>query len=254
MEPGATEPSLPAFPTPPPTKAEKTEQERERNEQEQDEDDAQLDQKAPGQDEGPFEGEAAQPENGPVAQAQDRGARDLQETDKPLDQEVGPDLATQDKERPEPETEKPDPEQEQAEDGVGDGGASRDDERPDAEDGQEEKDQLRERAAAESRTTATSPAMAGPAPTVTSPVAAAVSRPAGARTPKTPVEDRDPSPATRRDAEPPRSEREAPQAKSRVPKESGPGAAPRGPVGASEKTGPAVGAAPARRRPSPRRR
>ncbi|MGM9463261.1 Rossmann-like fold-containing protein [Streptomyces murinus] len=244
MEPGAAEPSLPAFPTPPPTKAEKTEQERERNEQEQDEDDAQPDQKAPGQDEGPVEGEAAQPENGPVAQAQDRGARDLQETDKPLDQEVGPDLATQDKERPEPETEKPDPEQEQAEDGVGDGGASRDEERPDAEDGQEEKDQLRERAATESRTTATSPAMAGPAPTVTSPVAAAVSRPAGARTPKTPVEDRDPSPATRRDAEPPRSEREAPQAKSRVPKESGPGAAPRGPVGASEKTGPAVGAGP----------
>ncbi|MGM9442139.1 eCIS core domain-containing protein [Streptomyces murinus] len=244
VEPGAAEPSLPAFPTPPPTKAEKTEQERERNEQEQDEDDAQPDQKAPGQDEGPVEGEAAQPENGPVAQAQDRGARDLQETDKPLDQEVGPDLATQDKERPEPETEKPDPEQEQAEDGVGDGGASRDEERPDAKDGQEEKDQLRERAAAESRTTATSPAMAGPAPTVTSPVAAAVSRPAGARTPKTPVEDRDPSPATRRDAEPPRSEREAPQAKSRVPKESGPGAAPRGPVGASEKTGPAVGAGP----------
>ncbi|MFE7167632.1 hypothetical protein [Streptomyces sp. NPDC057616] len=45
-------------------------------------------------------------------------------------------------------------------------------------------------------------------------------------------------------AEPPRSEREAPQAKSQVPKESGPGAAPRGPVGASEKTGPAVAAGP----------
>ncbi|MFB7754098.1 DUF4157 domain-containing protein, partial [Streptomyces sp. NPDC056121] len=67
LGPGAAEPSLPSFPTPPPTKAEKIEQEREKNEQEQDEDDAGPEAKAPGQDEGPVEGEAPQPENGPAA-------------------------------------------------------------------------------------------------------------------------------------------------------------------------------------------
>ncbi|MFG2787625.1 DUF4157 domain-containing protein [Streptomyces sp. NPDC048419] len=250
LGPGAAQPSLPSFPTPPPTKAERTEQEREKNERERSEEDAAEagpEPKAPGQDEGPVEGEAPQPENGPVAQGQDRGTKDLQETDKPLDQEVGPDLATQDKERPEPETEKPDPEQlqerEQTKDAddAGSDGTDGDEERPDVRDEQEEKDRQRERTAAESRT---SPAAPGPVPAVATPVAAAVSRPAGAQTPKTPVEDRDPSPATRRAAEPPRSEREAPQAKSQVPKESGPGAVPHGPVGASEKTGPAVAAGP----------
>ncbi|MFI6655756.1 DUF4157 domain-containing protein [Streptomyces sp. NPDC050523] len=247
LAPGATEPSLPSFPTPPPTKAERTEQEREKNEREQDEDDAGPEPKAPGQDEGPVAGEAPQPENGPVAQSGDRATKDLQETDKPLDQEVGPDLATQDKERPEPETEQPDPEQRQereqtkdADDTASDG-TDGDDERPDARDEQEDKDRQRDRTSAESRTTAAAP---GPVPSVATPVVAAVSRPAGAQTPKTPVEDRDPSPAARRGAEPPRSEREAPQAKSQVPKESGPGAVPRGPVGASEKTGPAVAAGP----------
>ncbi|MFF3872669.1 DUF4157 domain-containing protein [Streptomyces sp. NPDC001978] len=247
LEPGAVEPSLPSFPTPPPTKAEKTEQEREKNEQgraEEDADDAGPEPKAPGQDEGPVEGEAPQPENGPAAQAQDRGTKDLQETEKPLDQEVGPDLATQDKDRPEPEAEKPDPEQQQEKeqtkeaDGSGAAGADGDDEQPDAKDAQEEKREQQDRTAAESRSAA------GPAPSAVSPVAAAVSRPAGAQTPKTPVEDRDPSPAARRGAEPPRSEREAPQAKSRVPKETGPGAAPRGPVGAAEKTGPTTAAGP----------
>ncbi|MEW2624192.1 DUF4157 domain-containing protein [Streptomyces sp. NPDC048106] len=246
--PGTAPPPAPVFPAPPPTKAEKAEQERERDEQEQDEDDARPEPKAPGQDEGPVEGEAAQPENGPVAQAQDQGAKDLRETGKPLDQEVGPDPATQDRERPEPESELPDPEQRQEREQAGDADDSGadgpdDDERPDARDGQEERDQRRERPAAGFRTTARSPATAT-APTGAGPVAAAVSRPAGAQTPRTPVEDRDPSPAARRDAEPPRSEREAPQARSRVPKESGPGAAPRGPVGAAEKTGPAVGAGP----------
>ncbi|MFF3462599.1 DUF4157 domain-containing protein [Streptomyces sp. NPDC002619] len=247
LEPGAAEPSLPSFPTPPPTKAEKTEQEREKNEQgraEEDADDAGPEPKAPGQDEGPVEGEAPQPENGPAAQAQDRGTKDLQETEKPLDQEVGPDLATQDKDRPEPEAEKPDPEQQQEKeqtkeaDGSGAAGADGDDEQPDAKDAQEEKREQQDRTSAESRSAA------GPAPSVVSPVAAAVSRPAGAQTPKTPVEDRDPSPAARRGAEPPRPEREAPQAKSRVPKETGPGAAPRGPVGAAEKTGPTTAAGP----------
>ncbi|MFI9773288.1 DUF4157 domain-containing protein [Streptomyces sp. NPDC051956] len=241
--PGAAEPSLPSFPTPPPTKAEKIEQEREKRDQEEDEDGAGPEAKAPGQDEGPVEGEAPQPENGPAAQAQDRNTKDLQETDKPLDQEVGQDPATQDKERPEPEAEKPDPEQQQEreqtkgpeDEGTGaDGGG----EQPDAKDTQEEKRDQQDRTTAESRSAA------GPAPTVVSPVAAAVSRPAGAQTPKTPVEDRDPSPAARREAEPPRSEREAPAAKSRVPKETGPGAVPRGPVGAAEKTGPTTAAGP----------
>ncbi|MFB7495716.1 DUF4157 domain-containing protein [Streptomyces sp. NPDC056161] len=250
LGPGDADPSPPTFPAPPPTKAEKAEQEREKAEGEQDEDGAGPEAKAPGQDEGPVEGEAPQPENGPVAQAQDRGTKELQETDKPLDQEVGPDLATQDKERPEPETEKPDAEQQQEQeqtkdaDDSGADGAAGDDERPDANDEQEEQAEQRERTAAESRTGAASPSAPGSAPSVASPVAAAVSRPAGAQTPRTPVEDRDPSPAARRGAEPPRSEREAPQAKSRVPKETGPGAAPRGPVGAAEKTGPAVAAGP----------
>ncbi|WP_405598833.1 MULTISPECIES: DUF4157 domain-containing protein [unclassified Streptomyces] len=243
LGPGAAAPSPPSFPTPPPTKAEKTEQEREKRDQEADEDSAGPEAKAPGQDDGPVEGEAPQPENGPAAQAQDRNTKDLQETDKPLDQEVGPDLATQDKDRPEPEAEKPDPEQRQEKEqtkGPEDDGieADGDDEQPDARDAQEEKRDQQDRTTAESRSAA------GPAPTVVSPVAAAVSRPAGAQTPRTPVEDRDPSPAARRAAEPPRSEREAPQAKSRVPKETGPGAAPRGPVGAAEKTGPNVAAGP----------
>lgn len=246
LQPGAAEPSLPSFPTPPPTKAEKAEQEREKNEGEQDEDEAGPEPKAPGQDEGPVEGEAPQPENGPAAQAQDRNTKDLQETDKPLDQEVGPDPATQDKERPEPEAEKPDPEQQQEREqtkGPEDEGTEGDgdDEQPDAKDTQDEQREHQDRTTAESRSAAGPAAAAAPS---ASPVAAAVSRPAGSQTPKTPVEDRDPSPAARRGAEPPRSEREAPAAKSRVPKETGPGAVPRGPVGAAEKTGPATAAGP----------
>ncbi|GGJ08284.1 eCIS core domain-containing protein [Streptomyces brasiliensis] len=248
---GAAEPSPPSFPTPPPTKAEQTEQQREKNEQEPDEDEAGPEPKPPGQDEGPVEGEAPQPENGPVAQAQDRGTKDLQETGKPLDQEVGPDLATQDKQEREPESEKPGPEQQQERERDKEPEeatkADGDNDEPDAKDAQGDKDEQgrqRERASAESRTGAAAPSAPGPAPSVATPVAAAVSRPAGAQIPKTPVEDRDPSPAARRGAEPPRSEREAPQAKSLVPKESGPGAAPRGPVGAAEKTGPAVAAGP----------
>ncbi|MFB7991416.1 DUF4157 domain-containing protein [Streptomyces sp. NPDC056002] len=255
LGPGAAEPSLPSFPTPPPTKAEKTEQEREKREGERAEEDAAgavPEQKAPGQDEGPVEGEAPQPENGPAAQAQDRGTKDLQETEKPLDQEVGQDPATQDKERPEPEAEKPDPEQQQEKEqnkdpGSADGSQADEDEKPDAEDAEAEKSEQRDRTATEPRTGAAAPSAAGgpgTVPSVATPVAAAVAKPAGAQTPRTPVEDRDPSPAARRGAEQPRSEREAPQAKSQVPKESGPGAAPRGPVGAAGKTGPNVAAGP----------
>jgi hypothetical protein len=243
LEPGAPEPSPPSFPTPPPTKAEKIEQERENRERDQDEEAAAPEPKAPGQDEGPVEGEAPQPENGPAVQNQDRGTKDLQETEKPLDQEVGPDLAAQDKERPEPEAEKPDPaqqqEKEQARDDSESGEADKDDEEPDAKDAQDDAREQRDRTAVQPQS-----AVRAPAPAAPSPVVAAVAKPAGAQTPKTPVEDRDPSPAARRGAEPPRSEREAPQAKSRVPKESGPGAAPRGPVGTAQKTGPTTAAGP----------
>ncbi|MER7204937.1 DUF4157 domain-containing protein, partial [Streptomyces sp. NPDC000188] len=157
LQPGAAEPSLPSFPTPPPTKAEKAEQEREKNEGEQDE--AGPEPKAPGQDEGPVEGEAPQPEDGPAAQARDRNTKDLQETDKPLDQEVGPDPATQDKERPEPEAEKPDPEQQQEREqtrGPEDEGTEGDgdDEQPDAEDTQDEQREHQDRTTAESRSAA----------------------------------------------------------------------------------------------------
>ncbi|MFI1355484.1 DUF4157 domain-containing protein [Streptomyces sp. NPDC020898] len=254
LQPGAAEPSLPAFPTPPPTKAEKIEQEREKRDQEAaDEDTAAAgpEPKAPGQDEGPVEGEAPQPENGPAAQAQDRGAKDLQETGKPLDQEVGPDPATEDKERPEPEAEKPDSEQqhesEQAKDAddAGEAGADGSDERPDAKDAQDEKSERQERTRAGSRiASGAAPATASPAAATTSTLASAVSRPAGAQTPRTPVEDRNPSPSARREAEPPRSEREAPAAKSRIPKETGPGAAPRGAVGGAEKGGPTTAVGP----------
>ncbi|MFJ6737472.1 DUF4157 domain-containing protein [Streptomyces sp. NPDC091279] len=238
LEPGAAEPSPPTFPTPPPTKAETIEQEREKQESEQDEDEAGPELKAPGQDEGPVEGEAPQPENGPAAQTRDRGAQDLQETEKPLDQEVGPDLATQDKEQPEPEAEQPDPEQRQEKEQSkdpddADAGRGDDAEAPDASPDPHDRTAVQRQSAGQA-----------PAPSVASPVAAAVATPAGAQTPKTQVEDRNPSPAARRGAEPPRSEREAPQAKSRVPKETGPGAVPRGPVGAAERTGPTTAAGP----------
>ncbi|WP_405538491.1 DUF4157 domain-containing protein [Streptomyces sp. NBC_00075] len=248
LQPGAAEPSPPTFPTPPPTKAEKIEQEREKREQEEDEDSAGPEAKAPGQDEGPVEGEAPQPENGPAAQAQDRNTKDLQETGRPLDQEVGPDPATEDKERPEPEAEKPDSEQAQEKDqakdtdDAGEAGADGSDERPDAKDAQDEKSERQERSRGARGTGAESGF--GPAAAATSTLVSAVSRPAGAQTPRTPVEDRDPSPAARRGAEPPRSEREAPPAKSRIPKESGPGAAPRGAVGGAEKSGPTTAAGP----------
>ncbi|WP_210586474.1 DUF4157 domain-containing protein [Streptomyces sp. GESEQ-35] len=245
LEPGAAQPSLPSFPAPPPTKAEKIEQERENRERDQDEEEAGPEPKAPGQDEGPVEGEAPQPENGPAAQNKDRSTKDLQETEKPLDQEVGPDPASQDKEKSEPEAEKPDAEQQQEKeqtkdpDDAEDSPADGTDEEPDAKDAQDDRREGRERTAVQAPS-----AQGAPTQSVASPVAAAVSRPAGAQTPKTPVEDRAPSPAARRGAEPPRPEREAPQAKSRVPKETGPGAVPRGPVGAAEKTGPTVAAGP----------
>ncbi|WP_284058535.1 DUF4157 domain-containing protein [Streptomyces sp. AS02] len=248
LKPGDPEPSVPSFPTPPPTRAEKIEREREQNEQEQDEDAAGPEAKAPGQDEGPVEGEAPPPEGGPVAQAQDRSAKDLQETEKPLDQEVGPDPATEDKERPEPEAEKPDPAQEQEKEQAKESDAAEEERDPD-----EPTDVRAEPQAAQagaepgSRTAdgAQSAAAAAAAPVTAAVTPAPVRRPAGAQTPKTPAEDRNPSPAARRAAAPPKPEREAPKAKSQVPQESAAAPAPRGPVGGSEKgPGPTTAAGP----------
>ncbi|GAA4085557.1 eCIS core domain-containing protein [Streptomyces shaanxiensis] len=245
LKPGDSEPSVPSFPTPPPTKAEKIEREREQNEQEQDEDAAGPEAKAPGQDEGPVEGEAPPPEGGPVAQAEDRSAKDLQETEKPLDQEVGPDPATEDKERPEPEAEKPDPAQEQEKEQAKEPDAAEDERDPD-----EPTDVREETPAAQAGTEPGSRTADGAQPAAASVTAAAVTpapvrKPAGAQTPKTPAEDRNPSPAARRAAAPPKPEREAPKAKSQVPQESAAAPAPRGPVGGSEKgPGPTTAAGP----------
>ncbi|WP_328503827.1 DUF4157 domain-containing protein [Streptomyces sp. NBC_00457] len=251
LQPGAAEPSVPTFSTPPPTKAEKIEREREKDEQERDGDDAVADgpeTKAPGQDEGPVEGEAPQPEGGPAALAEDRGAKDLQETEKPLDQEVGPDPATEDKERPEPEAEKPDPAQEQEQQQAKEPGAEEEqgsldeDERQDA---TEEPKAARTAAEPSERTAEGARPGATPATSTANTAPAPVRKPAGAATPRTAVEDRNPSPAARRAAAPPKPEREAPKAKSQVPQESGPVAAPRAPVGGSEKTpGPTAAAGP----------
>ncbi|MFI9586057.1 DUF4157 domain-containing protein [Streptomyces sp. NPDC052236] len=252
VRPGGAEPSLPSFPAPPPTKAERVEQEREKESQEEDDDSAVPEAKAPGEDEGPVEGEAPKPEGGPAAEAQDRSAKDLQ-PDKPTDQEVGPDPETTEKEQQEPEAEQQerhtddDARREEDEDEQSaDGG-----EKPDAKDAQDEQQELKERAQQEQGTAPdASAATSGGAgtspdksPDASSPGPAA-RRPAGAQTQKAPVEDRNPSPAARRDAEPPRSEREAAGPRSRIPKESGPGAAPRGTVGGSEPAGPTTAAGP----------
>ncbi|WP_277932629.1 eCIS core domain-containing protein [Streptomyces formicae] len=249
--PGAAEPPVPAFPSPPPTKAERVEQQRESEAREADEDDSAPESKAPGEDEGPVEGEAPQPEGGPAAQAQDRSAKDLQ-PDKPTDQEVGPDPATTEKDRQEPEAEKNDPAQQQDQDGKADADESPGDgeEKPDAEDAQDEQQELTDRGREKQRGAQAQPLGTGvdgmsalSTGTGASPGQAAT-RPAGAQTQKAPVEDRNPSPAARRDAEPPKSEREAPGPRSRITKETGPGAAPHGSVGGSSSTGPTAAAGP----------
>ncbi|NUK77383.1 DUF4157 domain-containing protein [Streptomyces lunaelactis] len=245
---GAAAPSVPSFPTPPPTKAERVEQQRENEAHEEDEDGAGPEAKAPGEDEGPVEGEAPKPEGGPAAQAQDRSAKDLQ-PDKPTDQEVGPDPETTEKDQQEPEAEKTDPAQQQEQDDRAED-SGEDEEKPDAKDAQDEQRELKERGQQEERGGQGQPqgAAADKSAAVasgsdSSPGPAAM-RPAGAQTQKAPVEDRNPSPAARRDAEPPKSEREAAGPKSQIPKESGPGAAPRGSVGAAEQAGPTTAAGP----------
>ncbi|MFD8800533.1 eCIS core domain-containing protein [Streptomyces atroolivaceus] len=241
MTPGEAEPGLPTFPAPPPTRAERVQQEREKEQQEEDEDSAAPDTKAPGQDVGPVEGEAPQPEGGPAAEGQDRAAKDLQ-PEKATDQEVGPDPGTTDRESEQPEAEKPGPADEQEREAV----PSEDARERNADDAGDEQRQLSERGRQEVQRGTTgdgsATAAADAAPVAFSGPAAA--RPAGAQPQETAVEDRNPSPAARRDAEPPRSEREAAGPRSRVPRESGPGVSPRGAVGASEPVGPTVAAGP----------
>ncbi|MGI5400829.1 eCIS core domain-containing protein [Streptomyces sp. CA-135486] len=246
MTPGAAQPSVPTFPTPPPTKAERVEQQRDNETQEEDEDGTGPEAKAPGEDEGPVEGEAPKPEGGPAAQAQDRSANDLQ-PDKPTDQEVGPDPETTEKDQQEPEAEKKDPAQQQDDGAAKDEVSGDGEERPDAKDAQDEQRELKEREQRGEQGQPQGAAADKPAAVSSSPDTAAgpaAMRPAGAQTQKTSTEDRNPSPAARRDAEPPKSEREAAGPKSQIPKETGPGAAPRGTVGAVEQAGPTAAAGP----------
>lgn len=253
--------SMPMFPTPPPTKAEKIQKERENEaDEEEDEEAPEAEAKAPGEERGPVEGEAPQPEHGPASEAPDRSEKDLQ-PEKPVEQEVGPDPENEEKPEPEQEAEKKDPEQQQDQDEDGakaakqdaaDKDAERDekssdgDEAPDAKEAQEEQQEKKDQdeqeekkeakgqpegAAADKPAAATGAGSGGPG---TGPAAASLAPPAGAHTERTPAEDRHPSPATRRTVEPVRSENEAPAPKSSVPKEAGPGAAPSGAVGANE--------------------
>ncbi|MFE2989398.1 DUF4157 domain-containing protein [Streptomyces sp. NPDC059262] len=220
------------------------------------------------------EADEASPEAQQGQPARDRGAEEPAIADmpaeQPADQEVGQDPEQSEKEQAEPEAEgQKDPQEQQNPDEVASeagtqknapgakGEESRsDEEEPEAEGVQDEE---KRRTTGQSAERADDPAarQAGPGPaaqvpgstedadtTPPAPAPAGAHNPAGSHTAPTPVEDRDPSPAARRGAEPPRSEREAPQAKSEVPKESGPGAAPRGPVGAAEKTGPTTAAGP----------
>ncbi|MEU3708776.1 eCIS core domain-containing protein [Streptomyces catenulae] len=251
--------ALPTFPAPPPTKAEQVQRERENAaDDEEHEDGPEAEAKAPGAELGPVEGEAPQPEHGPAAGAGDRTEKDLQPS-MPVEQEVGPDPEAEDRQAQEPEAEeKRDPEQAQQKDEDGtrqakqdadDKDADRDaeggtgEEAPDAKEAQDERTEKKEQdAQAEKREAQGQPegAAAGKPAGVPSDGAAgaggdsAAAPPAGAHTDRTPSEDRRPSPAARRGAEPVRAERDAPDAKSAVPKESGPGAAPAGAVGGTE--------------------
>ncbi|MFG2226857.1 DUF4157 domain-containing protein [Streptomyces sp. NPDC048644] len=256
LRPGAAAPAPPSFPAPPPTKAEQVQKERENEaDEEEDEDAPEAEAKAPGEERGPVEGEAPQPEHGPASDAPDRSEKDLQ-PEKPVEQEVGPDPETDEQRDPEQEAEQ---QQDHDEDGAkqagqdaadkdaerdadtGDGGDAPDaqetqDEQQDKkdQDAQEEKREAKgqpEGAAADKPAGAAGPGAAGGGP---GPSAPSLAPPAGAHTERTAVEDRHPSPAARRGAAPARGENEAPAAKSAVPKEAGPGAAPSGPVGAAE--------------------
>lgn len=264
LEPGAPEPAVPLFPTPPPTRAEQVERERENDASDEDaEDGPQAEAKAPGEERGPVEGEAPQPENGPAADAGDRTAQDLA-TGRPADQEVGPDPETADHEdrAAEGETKAADDDKaEGREPGEGPGGQSDEEkdgatgdgsEDVDARDAQSEEADRKARDEAEAKArpeSAGGPGGSDPvaaAPVQHSPAAAPASAgpPAGAHTGQTPAEDKHPSPATRRSAEPVRGDREAAGPRSAVPKESGPGAAPSGVVGGPDPAGPTAAVGP----------
>ncbi|MER5768758.1 DUF4157 domain-containing protein [Streptomyces sp. NPDC001985] len=218
MAPGDTPPPLPVFPAPPPTRAERIERQRESEAREEDEDGPGPEARAPGEDVGPVEGEAPRPEGGPVAEARDRGVRELR-AERPVDQEIGPNPGTVDRERQEPEPERREP------------GAADTERKPD-----EEPDEQREEPGARPSRDA-----AGERPESAS---ASPARPAGAQPRPEPVEDRGPSPAAGRDAEPPKPEREAPAPRSGIPGETGSGASARSPVGGREPVGPTAAAGP----------
>lgn len=237
--------TVPAFPTPPPTKAEQVQEQRENDaEEEEDEDAPEAEAKPPGAEMGPVEGEAPQPEGGPAAEAGDRSEKDLQ-PEKPVDQEVGPDPETEGRQEPEPEAEKQDPEQQQdtAERDLGSGDGEEQPDARSAEDQQEERKEQAEQDARPRPGAAGSPAGA-PDMGAAAGTAAAATPPAGAHTERTSVEDRRPSPAARRVADSAKGDHEASAPKSAVPKESGPGAAPSGVVGSSSTAGPSPATGP----------
>lgn len=263
---GATQPAIPAFPAPPPTKAEQLEVQRERN-ADADEDDApEADAKAPGEEQGPVAGEAPKPEGGPAAEAIDRTDRDLQ-PDKPTDQEVGPDPQAQD--RPEaqqqPEQRK-DPQSQQDLDADGsqkdrrqerDTAADRDDsgdgtgtpdaqspqdeqaDRKDADTHQEQRDAKGqpEGDAADKPSGAKPSGIAGESDSAADTAAAKSAKPSGAHTEPAPTPDRTPSPAAKRVSEQVKPDNEAAGPKSAIRNENsqdGDPAAPDSQVGGSE--------------------
>ncbi|MFE4920032.1 DUF4157 domain-containing protein [Streptomyces sp. NPDC056661] len=238
--------TVPTFPTPPPTKAEQVQEQRENDaEEEEDEDAPEAEVRPPGAEMGPVEGEAPQPEGGPVAEAGDRSEKDLQ-PEKPVDQEVGPDPETDGRQEPEPEAEKQGPDQQQDRD-ESDSGSAEGEEEPDAKSAE---DQLEERKEQQEQDTRPRPGAAG-SPAAASESGAAIGTassatpPAGAHTERTSAEDARPSPAVRRVADSAKSDHEASAPKSAVPKESGPGAAtPSGVVGGSSATGPSAATGP----------
>ncbi|MFF3790611.1 DUF4157 domain-containing protein [Streptomyces sp. NPDC001981] len=238
--------TVPTFPTPPPTKAEQVQEQRENDaEEEEDEDAPEAEVKPPGAEMGPVEGEAPQPEGGPVAEAGDRSEKDLQ-PEKPVDQEVGPDPETDGRQEPEPEAEKQGPDQQQDRD-ESDSGSAEGEEQPDAKSAE---DQLEERKEQQEQDARPRPGAAG-SPAAASDSGAAIGTaspatpPAGAHTERTSAEDARPSPAARRVADSTKSDHEASAPQSAVPKESGPGAAtPSGVVGGSSATGPSAATGP----------
>lgn len=234
--------TVPAFPTPPPTKAEQVQEQRENDaEEEEDEDAPETEAKPPGAEMGPVEGEAPQPEGGPAAEAGDRSEKDLQ-PEKPVDQEVGPDPETEGRQEPEPEAEKQDPEQQQGEQNA-DGGEREGDEQPDAKSAEDQREERKEQEQQDAKARPGEAASAAPDVSSTG-TAAAATPPAGAHTERTSAEDRRPSPAARRVADSAKGDHEASAPKSAVPKESGPGAAPSGVVGGSSTAGPSAATGP----------